>query len=282
MGGIDTQFIATYGVTTNAEIEEAYQAGKQLLCLCNGFYVPLSRRTSATEHEFIGFERFNHSLRLACQNNNWIRGGTLFLSGYGDTMQGALTLKSDPTEPLHAATKQYVDNHAGSGGGVVTGTYVGHNQSGPSNPTSLTFDFAPKLLIIKSKTGEGQAILNLNDATEEYSETTVNVMTNIENGGSDLDYFHTEEHGFWVKVVGNTVSWYFNGATDDAFGGRKHQFSNSITYSYIAIGGSASGSGGSSGGTGTLDENGLMLADQVTGMRYKVYVDNGDLKMEVV
>jgi hypothetical protein len=33
----------------------------------------------------------------------------------GDTMTGALTLHADPIEPLHAATKQYVDNAIGGG-----------------------------------------------------------------------------------------------------------------------------------------------------------------------
>lgn len=32
----------------------------------------------------------------------------------GDTMTGALTLAGDPTEDLHAATKQYVDSHSSS------------------------------------------------------------------------------------------------------------------------------------------------------------------------
>jgi hypothetical protein len=35
---------------------------------------------------------------------------TLFVNTAGDTMTGALTLPSAPTDPLHAATKQYVDD----------------------------------------------------------------------------------------------------------------------------------------------------------------------------
>jgi hypothetical protein len=35
----------------------------------------------------------------------------------GDVMTGFLTLNADPTAVLHAATKQYVDAHSGSGGG---------------------------------------------------------------------------------------------------------------------------------------------------------------------
>jgi hypothetical protein len=39
------------------------------------------------------------------------------LSIAGGTLNGPLTLAGDPANPLHAATKQYVDAHAGSGGG---------------------------------------------------------------------------------------------------------------------------------------------------------------------
>lgn len=38
----------------------------------------------------------------------------------GGTMTGALTLSGDPTSNLHAATKQYVDNHSGGGGSSET------------------------------------------------------------------------------------------------------------------------------------------------------------------
>ena len=40
----------------------------------------------------------------------------------GDTMTGFLTLNADPVQPLHAATKQYVDTHAGVGGDFVAKT----------------------------------------------------------------------------------------------------------------------------------------------------------------
>ena len=52
------------------------------------------------------------------------------LNRTGGTMTGKITLDGDPTSNLHAATKQYVDNNAGSGGSNVPDL--------PSNPTSET------------------------------------------------------------------------------------------------------------------------------------------------
>ncbi len=37
-----------------------------------------------------------------------------YVNAVGDTMSGALTLNADPASPMHAATKQYVDAHAGA------------------------------------------------------------------------------------------------------------------------------------------------------------------------
>lgn len=48
-------------------------------------------------------------------NNQWFR----VLSLNGGTMTGPLVLETDPTSPMQAATKQYVDAHAGGGGGGI-------------------------------------------------------------------------------------------------------------------------------------------------------------------
>lgn len=46
-------------------------------------------------------------------------GGAGFVLKAGDTMTGFLTLSADPVQPLHAATKQYVDATALPLGGVA-------------------------------------------------------------------------------------------------------------------------------------------------------------------
>ena len=152
----------------------------------------------------------------------------MFLSAYGGEMQGALTLKSDPTQPLHAATKQYVDNHGGAK--IVTGTYAGHNQSGASNPNSLTFDFVPKMLIlwVPNATWQLNTIINLTSATENYGCPSP-VITNIDSDDNLGEYYHNEDNNFKFKVVGTTVYWYHNTS-------RQKQFSFSNTNAYMAIG----------------------------------------------
>jgi hypothetical protein len=74
----------------------------------------------------------NSGFVYARQNTIWepITGpDSPFVNKNGDTMNGFLTLDANPTNPMHAATKQYVDSSAGT-----TGSYVlkaGDTMSGP-------------------------------------------------------------------------------------------------------------------------------------------------------
>lgn len=75
-------FIATYGTTTNAEIEEAYQAGKIVFCKqeineYGAFYIaPLTLRSSETQHMFtcanadFGLSGGSY-MRFYCFDNQW-------------------------------------------------------------------------------------------------------------------------------------------------------------------------------------------------------------------
>ena len=51
-GGTTEIFWATYGTTTNAEVEAAYQAGKAIFLIRGDYVYPFSRRVSATHHQF--------------------------------------------------------------------------------------------------------------------------------------------------------------------------------------------------------------------------------------
>jgi len=64
----------------------------------------------------------------------------VFVNVVGDTMNGPLYLHGDPTGPLEAATKDYVDTHSGGGGtggldeATANGLYVniiGDTMTGP-------------------------------------------------------------------------------------------------------------------------------------------------------
>ena len=51
-----------------------------------------------------------------------INGDSRYLRLTGGTLTGVLTLNADPSQPLEAATKQYVDNSGGGGGGLDQAT----------------------------------------------------------------------------------------------------------------------------------------------------------------
>ena len=63
-------FWAEYGTTTSAEIEAAFQAGKQILCYWSSRVYNLIYRGSATSHTF-GYVWGNTTYRLACSSNSW-------------------------------------------------------------------------------------------------------------------------------------------------------------------------------------------------------------------
>lgn len=71
-GGV---FVATYGTTTSAEIEAAYQAGKDILVEYNGNVGRLTLRSSATAHIFSSPGKNSQNqiqtITFVCNNNNW-------------------------------------------------------------------------------------------------------------------------------------------------------------------------------------------------------------------
>ena len=72
VGGIDSQFIAAYGVTTNAEIEAAYQKGKQIMCkLSNGVYCSMTHRTNENEQYFARVQSSTVVSMAVCKNDSW-------------------------------------------------------------------------------------------------------------------------------------------------------------------------------------------------------------------
>ena len=65
-------FIATYGITTNAEIEAACQAGKVVICKRDSNkFMYLSYRPTTKQHYFHGASSSGHTSIISCVNNNW-------------------------------------------------------------------------------------------------------------------------------------------------------------------------------------------------------------------
>lgn len=81
-------FWATYGTTTNADIEAAYQAGKTVCVAYNGFIYTLCRRYDSAQHHF-SCEYNGHLYELTCESSIWsahdVSTANLFWATYGTT-----------------------------------------------------------------------------------------------------------------------------------------------------------------------------------------------------
>ena len=111
----------------------------------------------------------------------------------------------------------YVVTDDGEGENVVkvaTGTYTGTGKDGSSNQNSLTFDFAPKLVIV----GTVPSIDIVSPLVLIRGQSTTRISST--DDGNNIS----------VSWSGNTVSWYV--INDSA----SYQFNTVNTYYYIAIG----------------------------------------------
>ncbi len=107
----DNTFVCTYNVTTSAEIEEAYQSGKQVVLKFNDYVMPLAHRESATYHNFsvvwLGHSTYNLAIAyfFVCQNDQWV--------SYSQTLPAITSLAA----PFSAITDYF------------TGDYVSYNKN---------------------------------------------------------------------------------------------------------------------------------------------------------
>lgn len=69
-GGSDDIYWVTYGTTTSAQIEAAYQSGKMCLCLYGSALYVFSYRSSATNHTFCSAQDRNIDI-ITCNSNTW-------------------------------------------------------------------------------------------------------------------------------------------------------------------------------------------------------------------
>lgn len=99
---------------------------------------------------------------------------------------------------------------------IATGSYTGNSTYGASNPNILTFDFAPKLLILMLENQKAFLVYGSNVAT-------------VVNAGADSS---STVVGFKMNVTfsGNTVSWYSSQGFQYQMNG------NGWVVSYLAIG----------------------------------------------
>ena len=110
-----------------------------------------------------------------------------------------------------------IDAALAAGMKLQSGTYTGSGEFGPEHPTSLTFDFEPKLVIVRPCEMSYSALL------------IVNLL--VWYPGAKADTYHS---GFFrrLSLAGNTLSWYVEGSEASA----ARQMNDTKDYCYIAIG----------------------------------------------
>ena len=101
---------------------------------------------------------------------------------------------------------------------IKFGSYKGSGKFGPANPTKLTFDFCPVLVII----GRGFSAGN--------SNVHFGMMMRDNGGGVSFEYSKTLS----VKWTDNGVSWYC--AEESSGGSANAQMNISDTYYYVVLG----------------------------------------------
>ena len=105
---------------------------------------------------------------------------------------------------------------------IATGSYVGTGTYGPSNPSSLTFDFVPKLVIVTTQYG-----------LQPYGDSYYSWAQGCLIWHYNQAYLRTFNGTLRFTRSGNTLSWYF----DSSVSGAENQCNASATtYYYTSIG----------------------------------------------
>ena len=119
-------FVATYGTTTSAQIEAAYQAGKICMTIVDNRVLILSYRGSSTEHLFASATA-NSVIRATCNNGTWTKATRNIMyadatipSNLGTASAGSSTDKCARIDHVHAMPS------ASDVGAVAVAQGVGH------------------------------------------------------------------------------------------------------------------------------------------------------------
>ena len=122
-------FWATYGMTTNAEIEAAHQAGKIVMCLYNSSYaLRLTYRPSASRHRFSAVTSGGSLFWATCENDSWTHGSEILAPANSPYFTGTpkAPTAASGTNTTQIATTAFVQQELASGGsvdGVFWATY---------------------------------------------------------------------------------------------------------------------------------------------------------------
>ena len=148
------------------------------------------------------------------------------------------------------ADKNYVDEQldaiadiaSASGCKIITGTYVGTGGDGVDGTVSLTFDFAPTVLILFSE--NGRICMGGHNSSDGQNIPAIGFPQALTTSFAAGLFINWYEGNIVAKRSddGKTISWYHNGRTYDEETdeyypvGSHNAFNNSgVTYNYFAI-----------------------------------------------
>ena len=163
---------------------------------------------------------------------------TISSGSIGGSNVGLLISKYQPVHGHAAISPNTTITYMGQLGGrarIEVGSYVGTGTYGKSNPNSLTFGFAPKIvkLLFRTRTNVGRGDLKYEDLTGEGFSKSQNFMVADRliaeyAQGEGFGYNHYSSYGK-KSPDGKTFYWY---STDAAY----QCNSSGYVYYYIAIG----------------------------------------------
>lgn len=116
-GAPDNPFYATYGSTTGAEVESAYQAGKSVQCVYGGRTYVMNYRQNSTKFYFTSADR-NNLYYLSLSENSWSNVSTKAVGTYTKPSGGI------PKTDLAASVQESLDkadNALPKSGGTMSG-----------------------------------------------------------------------------------------------------------------------------------------------------------------
>jgi hypothetical protein len=127
-----------------------------------------------------------------------------FLAVGSATLSVPLYLPSDPTDPFHAATKQYVDAHSGGGGGITDGDKTDITVSGAGTiwtiDNSVVTNAKSANMVASTMKGRGAGSTG---APQDLTPSQARTILASDSGGGTTNFFRAD--GTWAAPVGSTL-----------------------------------------------------------------------------
>ena len=134
-----------------------------------------------------------------------------------------------PTEALAAIASVIQDMDAGTIAHVEYGSYAGTGTSGAANPTSLTFTYKPRLVIINRGTPSKSTWYMTGGTNSEYA------LYIYPRGGTYTLDAETNTY-LYINVTDNTLTWYYTSDAGTPTNRAQDQKNGSgRTYYYVAL-----------------------------------------------